>query len=63
MHSFPVRESHLEGLRSVGHHLMRQAREEGGDTAKPLAFVGLVTIAIGAMMLLKANRQMERRSL
>lgn len=61
MQEFTLKESHLQGLKSIGYHLMHKSREDGGDSSKPLAFVGLVTIGLGVMMLLKANRQMEGR--
>ena len=61
MDHFTLKESHLYGLRSLGQHMVGRARENGGDTAKPLAFVGLVTIALGATMLLKAQRQVQRK--
>jgi hypothetical protein len=48
----------LHALKSVGHHMLASAREKGEDTAKPLAFIGLVTIGIGVMMLLSATKQM-----
>lgn len=50
----------LHTLKSVGHHLAHAAREKGEDTAKPLAFVGLVTIAIGAKILMDASQKMGR---
>ena len=61
MSDFMLKDSHLQGLRSVGYHLMSKAREDGGDTSKPLAFVGLVTVLLGATMLMKAMKQMEGR--
>ncbi|HEX4611221.1 MAG TPA: hypothetical protein VH092_23720 [Urbifossiella sp.] len=52
--------SNLHTLKSVGHHMLSSARERGDDTGKPLAFIGLVTIAIGVVMLANANRQTGR---
>jgi hypothetical protein len=50
----------LQSLKSVGYHLANAAREKGEDSAKPLAFVGLVTIAIGAKILMDASQKMGR---
>ncbi|HYH66063.1 MAG TPA: hypothetical protein VD866_15320 [Urbifossiella sp.] len=50
----------LHALKAVGYHMLTSARDKGEDTAKPLAFIGIVTIAIGAMMLLSATKQMNR---
>jgi len=55
-----IKPHHLHSLRSVGHHLLGAARDKGEDTAKPLAFIGIVTIAIGAMMLMNATKQLNR---
>lgn len=57
--SDPFKASHLHSLKSVGHHFMHSAREKGEDTTRPLAFIGLVTMALGAKMLWEAYRQME----
>jgi hypothetical protein len=50
----------LHDLKAVGHHLRDSAREKGESTAMPVAFMGLVTMAIGAMMVMQASKQMER---
>jgi hypothetical protein len=55
-----LKTNNLHVLKSVGHHMANSAREKGEDAAKPLAFVGLVTTAIGLVMLGKAFVQMER---
>ena len=55
MDHFQLKESHLHTLRSLGQGLAGRARENGGDPSKPMAFVGLVTIGLGAMMLLKSQ--------
>ena len=55
------RESHLHALKGIGHHMLHKAREDGGDTSKPMAFIGLATIGIGVIMLLKAQKQMAER--
>lgn len=49
-----LKPNNLHALKSIGYHLANTAREKGEDSSKPLAFVGLITIAIGATMLLKA---------
>lgn len=51
---------HPNGLKALGYHALSSAREKGQDTAKPLALVGMVTMAIGAVMLLNASRQAGR---
>ena len=51
----------LQSLKSVGYHLLNSARDKGEDTAKPLAFVGLVTVAIGVMMLSQSMSQQRGR--
>ena len=48
-----LNQTNLHALKSIGHHLEARARENGGDTGTPLAFVGLVTMAIGATMFVK----------
>jgi hypothetical protein len=48
----------LHALKAVGHHMLSSARDKGEDTSKPLMFIGLVTMGIGAVMLLKASKQM-----
>lgn len=50
----------LHALKSASYHMLASAQEKGEDTAKPLAFVGLATTAIGLVMLGKAFAQMER---
>ncbi len=55
-----IKPHHLQSLRSVGQHLLSSAREKGEDTAKPLAFIGLVTMALGAWTIRQAAMQMER---
>jgi hypothetical protein len=54
-----LKSSHLHSLKSVGYHALNSAREKGEDTAKPLAFVGLVTMAVGAKMFLEAYQRMQ----
>ncbi len=54
-----LKTSHLHSLKSVGHHLLSNARDKGQSTAKPLAFVGLVTVALGAKLLWEAFKQTE----
>ncbi|OWK42229.1 hypothetical protein [Fimbriiglobus ruber] len=54
-----IKTAHLHSLKSVGHHMLHSARENGRDTAKPLAFIGFITVALGAKMLWEAYRQTE----
>lgn len=50
-------EPSLHDLRSIGNHIYHSARKNGEDTSTPLAFLGAVTVAIGAKMLWDAYRQ------
>jgi hypothetical protein len=54
-----VKNSHLHSLKAVGHHLMHSAKDKGTSTAKPLAFIGIVTVALGGKMLWEAWKQTE----
>lgn len=54
-----VKTHNLHTLKSVGHHLTSSARDKGQSTAKPLAFVCVVTIVLGAELLWEVFKQTE----
>ena len=54
-------QNNLQAMKSLGYQIASRAREKGEDTGTPLAFVGLVTIALGATMLMKGMEKSRGR--
>lgn len=53
--------NNLQMLKSVGHHMAGRARQRGEDASQPLAFVGLMTMLIGATMLMRSTSSGRER--
>lgn len=50
----------LHDFLNIGNHFYHEARKNGDDSSKALDFVGAVTVAIGAQMLLTAWQQSRK---